>query len=213
MSASGDTFYGQWCGPYYQDSVTKITDISDGTSNTFGYGEIMGGSETAPRDFLASWMGAGALPTAWDTITPAQWYSFGSKHTNIVHFGYCDGSVRREVVSPVDIHRIDRRLLGELDEIDHARRLRPHLVEVLFAQDDVATLLEFVAFDDLRVGNLTVAMRAPALLLNACAALAVQLIERDRPARLGGREHFDGDVHQRDLQKPFPRCACSHSSQ
>jgi len=40
-------------------------------------------------------MGAGALPTAWCLIDPAQWYSFGSKHTRVVLFGYCDGSVRQ----------------------------------------------------------------------------------------------------------------------
>jgi len=81
-------------GAYYVDSRTKIASIQDGTSNTFGYGEILGGSGGPTRDFNAAWMGAGAMPTAWATIDPAQWYTFGSKHTGIVLFGYCDGSVR-----------------------------------------------------------------------------------------------------------------------
>src|SRR5262249_2109186 len=54
-------------------------------------------------------------------------------------------------------------------------------------------------------------MRAPAFLLNARLALAVELVERDRRARLGRREHLDGDVHQADLEVPLPGCSCCHA--
>jgi len=94
LGDTSDGFWKQWRGPYYVNSSTKIGNIQDGTSNTFGFGEILGGSGGPTRDFNAAWMGAGSMATAWGTIDPPQWYSFGSRHTSVVLFGYCDGSVR-----------------------------------------------------------------------------------------------------------------------
>jgi prepilin-type processing-associated H-X9-DG protein len=87
-------FYGQWPGPYYADSRTRITSIKDGTSQTMGFGEILGGTNNGPRDYVASWMGMGAMGTAFDFLDPAQWYNFGSQHSGIVNIAMCDGSVR-----------------------------------------------------------------------------------------------------------------------
>ena len=90
---------GQWWqvygGPFTMNSNTKFADMSDGTSNTFMFGETLGGEETGVRNFVLSWMGAGSLPTYWGLPNPGQWYTFGSKHTGIVQFAYGDGSVRR----------------------------------------------------------------------------------------------------------------------
>ena len=95
VSSSGDPFYGQWRGPFYRNSATTIVAITDGSSNTIAFGETLGGTNApSGRDFNMSWMGAGALPTAWDLIDPCHWYSFGSNHTGIVQFAYSDGSVR-----------------------------------------------------------------------------------------------------------------------
>jgi prepilin-type processing-associated H-X9-DG protein len=87
-------FYGTWVGPFYANSTTRITDVKDGTSNTIAYGEILGGTTVPNRDFVDSWAGAGAMPTAWDFLEPSQWYTFGSAHNRVVNVAMCDGSVR-----------------------------------------------------------------------------------------------------------------------
>jgi prepilin-type N-terminal cleavage/methylation domain-containing protein len=83
-----------YAGPYYPDSRTTIVGITDGTSNTFGFGEWLGGADVGARDYVGSWMGVGAVPTGWGLNPSGNWYQFGSKHTGVVLFGFCDGSVR-----------------------------------------------------------------------------------------------------------------------
>ena len=77
--------------------------------------------------------------------------------------------------------------------------------------DDVAALLELVALDDLRVRHLALAVRAPALLLDARLALGVELVERDRRRRLGRREHLDRDVDEADLEVALPGRSRGHA--
>jgi prepilin-type N-terminal cleavage/methylation domain-containing protein/prepilin-type processing-associated H-X9-DG protein len=81
-------------GPYYDNSKVKLVWISDGTSNTLGFGETLAGAQPpATRDFVASWTGALNMPTAWGLGDPAQWYMYSSMHPTTVNFAMCDGSV------------------------------------------------------------------------------------------------------------------------
>jgi prepilin-type N-terminal cleavage/methylation domain-containing protein/prepilin-type processing-associated H-X9-DG protein len=92
--AGGVTAYS---GPYYANSKTKIESIGDGTSNTIAFGETLAGKPNS-RDFRLTWMGAGSMATIYglpdDGATRAYAWSFSSKHSGVVNFGFCDGSVR-----------------------------------------------------------------------------------------------------------------------
>jgi len=82
-------------------SLEQITS-ADGTANTLMYGETVGDSDydaTTQGGYSLSWMGCGELPTAWGLPTGANsistWYTFSSKHSNVVQFAMGDGAVRQ----------------------------------------------------------------------------------------------------------------------
>jgi hypothetical protein len=84
-----------WEGVFISQESRSLAQITsaDGTANTLMFGESLGGYGQGPRDYSLCWMVA-FMPTAWDLPDPAQWYTFGSRHTGIVQFAFADGSVR-----------------------------------------------------------------------------------------------------------------------
>ncbi len=87
--------YQQYVGPYNENSKTRLTDITDGTSNTIGFGETTN-ADINVRNFALTWPGAGPFYSAFglQTDNNIHWWNYSSKHGPIVLFGFCDGSVR-----------------------------------------------------------------------------------------------------------------------
>ena len=78
----------------------RVKDIVDGTTKTLLFGEAVGGHTVKGRTYAYSWMGAGAMPTAWG-LGPVRgypnqvpmWVQFSSFHPGIVQFCFADNSV------------------------------------------------------------------------------------------------------------------------
>ncbi len=88
-------------GPFNNRSRNKLAAMPDGTSNTLFFGEYAtkgppasGWSNVSPQ-----WIGAGYFPVAWGLVQPTvepdpAWFRLSSRHSGIVQFANCDGSVR-----------------------------------------------------------------------------------------------------------------------
>jgi prepilin-type N-terminal cleavage/methylation domain-containing protein len=88
-------------GVFATRTKTRFSHVTDGTSNTLLFGEVMGGEVKKPTDTHASftWMGSGfmvAFSGLAENGAPRRvWSSFNSDHASgIVNFVLVDGSVR-----------------------------------------------------------------------------------------------------------------------
>lgn len=79
----------RWNGIFAASSITTMSDVSDGTSNTFLFGESTAGDT---HNFV--WISAGSEATAFGLSMKPNPFQFSSEHTAGVHFAFADGSVR-----------------------------------------------------------------------------------------------------------------------
>jgi prepilin-type N-terminal cleavage/methylation domain-containing protein len=93
MGEIGASNWDLWRGVYTDRSRTTFRYITDGSSHTLMFGESRTAVDGA-RKYQMSWMGCGAMPTAWG-MDGSYWCQFSSAHPGVVHFCYVDGSVHR----------------------------------------------------------------------------------------------------------------------
>ncbi len=94
--------YGAFLGVFGNRSKTTFGNISDGSSNTFLFGEVAakpnsGWPIEGASSAQYSWMGNIVMPmNLWSLNTNAQrdLYSFASNHNGTINFANADGSVR-----------------------------------------------------------------------------------------------------------------------
>jgi prepilin-type N-terminal cleavage/methylation domain-containing protein len=79
-------------GVFTNRSRTSLRQITDGTSKTLLFGEAIGNLTGGTVTLGFSWMGVGAMPTAWG-LGDTTWHQFCSQHPQTVTFCYADGSV------------------------------------------------------------------------------------------------------------------------
>jgi hypothetical protein len=87
--------FNKYEGLFTNRSQNSLARIPDGTSNTLLFGEILGGQSNGQKQYSASWMGVGAMPTigGMQAVNPT-WFQYSSNHSGIVQFCFADGSVR-----------------------------------------------------------------------------------------------------------------------
>jgi hypothetical protein len=85
-----------WHGVFYNRSKESFRDIQDGASNSMLFGENTGGegSNIGGGPYSFSWIGCGALGTAWG-LDGDGWYQYNSDHPGIVQFCFADGAVHQ----------------------------------------------------------------------------------------------------------------------
>jgi hypothetical protein len=121
--------YQDMGGVMYQNSAVRLTDITDGTSNTLAVGECM--FDTVTGKIACIWVGMTGMDNGAVRISDVMWWvdestaqvngtapqAFSSRHAGDgAFFMFCDGSVRfyRRGADPNKIRFLAGRNDGEI---------------------------------------------------------------------------------------------------
>ncbi len=104
--------YPQYKGAMFTASEQRMASISDGTSNTFLYGEKEP-RKADPNRQLMAWISASEGWTYWTVNTNSLWGFYGPHSGGVIQFVFADGSVR-SISQNIDTNAY-RRLGGASD--------------------------------------------------------------------------------------------------
>jgi prepilin-type N-terminal cleavage/methylation domain-containing protein len=86
--------FNEFEGLFTNRSHNSLDRVPDGTSNTLLFGEVLGGESNGVKEYSASWLGVGAMPTVGGMMpAKSSWFQYSSHHPGIVQFCFADGSV------------------------------------------------------------------------------------------------------------------------
>ena len=120
--------------------------------------------------------------------------------------------VRAEIICRVEIDRLDLVALDEADEIDRLRGLDLDFVELLLRDDDVSSLLELIAANELAARDLLLGFRIDGAGLDAIMRLGIEKMEVHAFAGRGRGRKMHRTGHERQLEKPLPGIAGRHNA-
>jgi prepilin-type N-terminal cleavage/methylation domain-containing protein len=83
-------------GAFMNRSALKLADLTttDGSSNTFLFGESLADTTTGTRRTALTWIGGGNQVLTWGTPDPPNWFNFSSRHAGVILYSMGDGAVR-----------------------------------------------------------------------------------------------------------------------
>ena len=113
------------------------------------------------------------------------------------------GARGREVVRPVEVDGIDVGERDEAQDLDRLRALERHRLEVGLLDDHELALRDLPALDELLGLDVALVERAPALVLDRRAALAMERAEGDVGA-LGRDRQPDRDADETEADGAVP---------
>ncbi len=102
-----DDWIPQYKGMFTSRSKYNFADLTDGTSNTLMFGEVMGSYNGPTLEYAFSWIGMGPMVGYWMYEQPWNkpgWWRYGAAHPGVVQFAIADGGVR-SIAQTVDTNQ------------------------------------------------------------------------------------------------------------
>jgi hypothetical protein len=124
----------------------------------------------------------------------------------------CWPTVRHDVVGVIEVELVDFLLRYELVDLDGARALDGHRLELLGLELDILALAHFVTLDDIGCVDFLFGLRVHLAVFDAVAGRLVDLMEADLLPLAAGRKQRHRTRDEREFQVAFPVRTWGHGA-